>query len=46
VDIEFTDAVALAPRNAALVDLSRRLRAALPDVEFGVIVLPPWSPTC
>jgi hypothetical protein len=41
VDIEFTDAVELAPRNAALVDLSRRLRAALPDVELGAIVLPP-----
>ena len=41
VDIEFTDAVELAPRNAALLDLSRRLRAALPDVELGAIVLPP-----
>jgi len=41
VDIEFTDAVALAPRNAALIDLSRQLRAALPDVELGAIVLPP-----
>ena len=41
VDIEYTDAVALAPRNAALIDLSRRLRAALPDVELGAIVLPP-----
>lgn len=41
VDIEFTDAVELTPRNAALVDLSRRLRAALPDVELGAIVLPP-----
>jgi hypothetical protein len=41
LDIEFTDAVELAPRNAALVDLSRRLRAALPDVELGAIVLPP-----
>ena len=41
VDIEFTDAVGLAPRNAALVDLSRQLRAALPDVELGAIVLPP-----
>jgi hypothetical protein len=41
VDIEFTDAVALEPRNAALVELSRQLRAALPDVELGAIVLPP-----
>ena len=41
VDIEFTDAVELAPRNEALVDLSRQLRAALPDVELGAIVLPP-----
>jgi hypothetical protein len=41
VDIEFTDAVELAPRNAALIDLSRQLRAALPDVELGAIVLPP-----
>ena len=41
VDIEFTDAVELAPRNAALLDLSRQLRAALPDVELGAIVLPP-----
>ncbi|TFV68181.1 UNVERIFIED_ORG: hypothetical protein E4P37_00385 [Bacillus sp. AZ43] len=41
VDIEFTEAVALGPRNAALVELSRRLRAALPDVELGAIVLPP-----
>ncbi|TFV89925.1 hypothetical protein [Blastococcus sp. CT_GayMR16] len=41
VDIEFTDAVELAPRNAALVELSEQLRAALPDVELGAIVLPP-----
>jgi hypothetical protein len=41
VDIEFTDAVELALRNAALLDLSRQLRAALPDVELGAIVLPP-----
>jgi hypothetical protein len=41
VDIEFTEAVALAPRNEALVDLSQQLRAALPDVELGAIVLPP-----
>ena len=41
VDIEFTDAVELAPRNAALIELSRQLRAALPDVELGAIVLPP-----
>jgi hypothetical protein len=41
VDIEFTDAVELAPRNAALVELSRQLRAMLPDVELGAIVLPP-----
>jgi hypothetical protein len=41
VDIEFTDAVELAPRNEALLDLSRQLRAALPDVELGAIVLPP-----
>ena len=41
VDIEFTDAVELVPRNAALLDLSRQLRAALPDVELGAIVLPP-----
>jgi hypothetical protein len=39
VDIEFTDAVELAPRNAALIALSRQLRAALPDVELGAIVL-------
>ena len=41
VDIEFTDAVELAPRNAALVELSRQLRDALPEVELGAIVLPP-----
>jgi hypothetical protein len=41
VDIEFTDAVDLGPRNAALVELSRRLRALLPGVELGAIVLPP-----
>ena len=41
VDIEFTDAVELAPRNAALIELSQQLRAALPDVELGAIVLPP-----
>ena len=41
VDIEFTDAVELAPRNAALIELSRQLRPALPDVELGAIVLPP-----
>jgi hypothetical protein len=41
VDIEFTDTVELSARNAALVDLSRRLRAALPDVGLGAIVLPP-----
>jgi hypothetical protein len=41
VDIEFTDAVGLVPRNAALIDLSQQLRAALPDVELGAIVLPP-----
>jgi hypothetical protein len=41
VDIEFTEAVELAPRNAALIELSRQLRQALPDVELGAIVLPP-----
>jgi hypothetical protein len=41
VDIEFTDSVELAPRNERLVELSRQLRAALPDVELGAIVLPP-----
>jgi hypothetical protein len=41
VDIEFTDAVEPAPRNAALIELSQRLRAALPDLELGAIVLPP-----
>jgi hypothetical protein len=41
VDIEYTESVALEPRNAALVELSRDLRAALPDVELGAIVLPP-----
>ncbi|UOY03745.1 hypothetical protein [Blastococcus sp. PRF04-17] len=41
VDIEFTDEVELAPRNAALIELSQQLRAALPDVELGAIVLPP-----
>jgi hypothetical protein len=41
VDIEFTDAVPLEPRNAALVELSQQLRSALPDVELGAIVLPP-----
>jgi hypothetical protein len=41
VDIEFTDAVELEPRNAALIQLSRQLRTALPDVELGAIVLPP-----
>jgi hypothetical protein len=41
VDIEFTASVELAPRNAALVQLSRELRTALPDVELGAIVLPP-----
>jgi hypothetical protein len=41
VDIEFTDAVELAPRNEALIELSQRLRAALPDVELGAVVLPP-----
>ena len=41
VDIEFTDAVELASRNAALIELSRQLREALPDVELGAIVLPP-----
>ena len=41
VDIEFTDSVELAPRNERLIDLSRQLRTALPDVELGAIVLPP-----
>lgn len=41
IDIEFTEAVELEPRNAALVDLSRQLREALPDVELGAVVLPP-----
>jgi hypothetical protein len=41
VDIEFTGAVELAPRNAALIDLSRQLRTALPDTQLGAIVLPP-----
>jgi hypothetical protein len=41
VDIEFTDAVELAARNEALIDLSRQLRAAVPDMELGAIVLPP-----
>ena len=41
VDIEFTDSVELAPRNARLVELSQQLRAAVPDVELGAIVLPP-----
>ncbi|HLM05210.1 MAG TPA: hypothetical protein VK402_08505 [Blastococcus sp.] len=41
VDIEFTEAVELAPRNAQLIELSRQLRAALPHVELGAIVLPP-----
>ena len=41
VDIEYTESVPLAPRNAALIDLSRQLRAMLPDVELGAIVLPP-----
>lgn len=41
VDIEFTDAVDLVPRNAALIELSQRLREMLPDVELGAIVLPP-----
>jgi hypothetical protein len=41
LDIEFTDAVELAPRNAALIALSTQLRTALPDVELGAIVLPP-----
>jgi hypothetical protein len=41
VDIEFTEDADLAARNAALVDLSRRLRAAAPDVVLGAVVLPP-----
>jgi hypothetical protein len=41
VDIEFTEAVELGARNRALVQLSRQLRTALPDVELGAIVLPP-----
>jgi hypothetical protein len=41
VDIEFTDGADLPARNAALVDLSRRLRAAAPDVVLGAVVLPP-----
>jgi hypothetical protein len=41
VDIEFTDAVELPARNVAVIELSRRLRAALPDVQLGAIVLPP-----
>ncbi|NYJ06577.1 hypothetical protein [Petropleomorpha daqingensis] len=41
VDIEFTDGADLPARNAALVDLSRRLRAAVPDVVLGAVVLPP-----
>lgn len=41
VDIEFTDAVDLAPRNERLVALSQQLRAALPGVELGALVLPP-----
>jgi hypothetical protein len=41
VDIEFTEDAELGPRNAALVDLSRRLREAAPDVVLGAIVLPP-----
>jgi hypothetical protein len=39
VDIEFTEAVELAPRNAALVDLSRQLQEAVPDMALGAIVL-------
>ncbi len=41
IDIEFTEAVELEPRNAALIELSQQLRAALPDAELGAIVLPP-----
>ena len=41
LDIEFVDAVELAPRNAALIELSQQLRAAVPDVELGAVVLPP-----
>jgi hypothetical protein len=41
LDIEFTDTVEVVPRNAALIALSRQLRAALPDVELGAIVMPP-----
>jgi hypothetical protein len=41
VDIEFTDSVELAPRNERLIELSRQLRAALPGVELGAVVLPP-----
>lgn len=41
VDIEFTEDAALPERNAALVDLSTRLRAAVPDVVLGAVVLPP-----
>jgi hypothetical protein len=41
VDIEFTAAVELAARNEALIDLSRQLRAAMPDMQLGAIVLPP-----
>jgi uncharacterized lipoprotein YddW (UPF0748 family) len=41
VDIEFTEDAELPERNAALIDLSRRLRAAAPDVVLGAIVLPP-----
>lgn len=41
VDIEFTDAVELRARNEALIHLSRQVRAALPDIQLGAIVLPP-----
>ncbi|WP_448625127.1 hypothetical protein [Geodermatophilus sp. URMC 64] len=41
VDIEFTEDTELGPRKAALVELSRRLREAAPDVVLGAIVLPP-----
>ncbi len=42
VDIEYTQGVpAVGERSARLVDLSNRLRAALPGEALGAIVLPP-----
>ncbi len=42
VDIEYTEGVpAVGERSARLVDLSSRLRAALPGQALGAIVLPP-----